>query len=142
MGNRFNILTLKDIKGYILEISFKNNALWFYCGEYFYIIEIKDNIGNIVFKCNIHYDHLMHILFNDIPTLYEYSEPFMENIPLTSITHSNSIYGCDNEKENITLSFEETNIVTDKSKTIELTFERETIYNILQSGELVEKMTV
>jgi hypothetical protein len=142
MANSFNILTLKDLKGYILEISFIDNSLWFYCGDYFYIIEIKDNIGNIVFKCNIHYDHLMHILFNDIPTLYEYSEPFMENIPITSTIYSNSIYGCDDENENIKIMFEQSNIITNNNKTIVLIFKRNTIYDMLQSGELIEKMTI
>ena len=142
MGNNINILTLKDIKGYTLEISFIDNSLWFYCGDYFYIIEIKDIIGQVVFKCNIHYDYLMHILFNDIPSLYEYSEPFMENIPITNTLFSNSIYGCDNEQENITLIFEENSLVSPVSKNIELIFNREEIYNILQSGELIEKMTI
>ena len=141
MENKLNILTLKDINRYILEISFimNNNC---YISEYFYNIEIKDIIGNIIFKCSIHYDHLMHILFNDIPTLYEYSEPFMENIPLSSTIYSNSIYGCDEDDDNIKLMFEQYNIVTGISKTIELIFNREDIYNILQSGELVEKMTI
>ena len=141
MENKLNILTLKDINRYILEISFimNNNC---YISEYFYNIEIKDIIGNIIFKCSIHYDHLMHILFNDIPTLYEYSEPFMENIPLSSTIYSNSIYGCDEDDDNIKLMFEQSNIVTGISKTIELIFNREDIYNILQSGELVEKMTI
>jgi hypothetical protein len=85
----------------------------------------------------------MHILFNDIPTLYEYREPFMENIPINNTMYSTSIYGCDNENENIVIMFEETSILRNKSiKTIELTFDREDIYNVLQSGELVEKMTI
>ena len=137
MENKLNIFTMKDLKGYTLEIWL--SAI----NKYLYCIEIKDIIGTPVFKCNIHYDYLMHILFNDIPALYEYGEPFMENIPINSTMNTISVYGCDNENEDILIIFEETSIFQNKSsKIVELTFNGEYIYNTLQSGELIEKMDI
>ena len=138
MGNNINIFSLNSINGYSLNISFTDGELWCYGGD-IYIIEIKDIIGNIVFKCNIHYDYLMHILFNRLTELYEYGNPFEENIPITSTTCTNNIMGYTNEKDNIVLAFTEYNIITHRvNKYIELEFSQDTIYNVFQSGELFD----
>ena len=138
MENNINIFSLNSINGYSLNISFTNGELWCYGGD-IYIIEIKDIIGNIIFKCNIHYDYLMHILFNRLTELYEYGNPFEENLPITSTTCTNNIMGYTNEKDNIVLAFTEYNIMTYRvNKYIELEFEIDVIHEILSSGELFE----
>lgn len=138
MENNINVFSLNSINGYSLNISFTNGELWCYGGD-IYIIEIKDIIGNIIFKCNIHYDYLMHILFNRLTELYEYGNPFEENLPITSTTCTNNIMGYTNEKDNIVLAFTEYNIITYRvNKYIELEFEIDVIHEILSSGELFE----
>ena len=138
MENNINVFSLNSINGYSLNISFTNGELWCYGGD-IYIIEIKDIIGNIIFKCNIHYDYLMHILFNRLTELYEYGNPFEENLPITSTTCTNNIMGYTNEKDNIVLAFTEYNIMTYRvNKYIELEFEIDVIHEILSSGELFE----
>ena len=138
MGNNINLFSLTDIHGYTLSIYFTDGVLWYNSGD-IYIIEIKDICDNLVFKCNIHYDNIMHILFNELSELYEYGNPFMENLPITSTTCSNSIMGYTNEKENIVLEFTETDIIQNmKIKYIELEYDSEIIYNVFHSGELYE----
>ena len=138
MENNINIFSLNSINGYSFSIYFTEGELWCYGGNIF-IIEIKDVIGNIIFKCNIHYDYLMHILFNSLTELYEYGNPFEENLPITSTTCTNSIMGYTNEKDNIVLAFTEYNIITHRvNKYIELEFEIDVIHEILSSGELFE----
>lgn len=138
MGNNINLFSLTDIHGYTLSIYFTDGVLWYNSGD-IYIIEIKDICDNLVFKCNIHYDNIMHILFNKLSELYEYGNPFMENLPITSTTCSNSIMGYTNEKENIVLEFTETDIIQNmKIKYIELEYDSEIIYNVFHSGELYE----
>lgn len=138
MGNNINLFSLTDIHGYTLSIYFTDGVLWYNSGD-IYIIEIKDICDNLVFKCNIHYDNIMHILFNELSELYEYGNPFMENLPITSTTCSNSIIGYTNEKENIVLGFIETDIIQNtKIKCIELEYDSEIIYNVFHSGELYE----
>ena len=138
MGNNINLFSLTDIHGYTLSIYFTDGVLWYNSGD-IYIIEIKDICDNLVFKCNIHYDNIMHILFNELSELYEYGNPFMENLPITNTTCSNSITGYTNEKENIVLEFTETDIIQNtKIKCIELEYDSEIIYNVFHSGELYE----
>ena len=138
MGNNINLFSLTDMHGYTLSIYFTDGVLWYNSGD-IYIIEIKDICDNLIFKCNIHYDILMHILFNELSELYEYGNPFMENLPITSTTCSNSIMGYTNEKENIVLEFTETDIIQNmKIKCIELEYDSEIIYNVFHSGELYE----
>ena len=138
MGNNINLFSLTDIHGYTLSIYFTDGVLWYNSGD-IYIIEIKDICNNLVFKCNIHYDILMHILFTQLSELYEYGNPFEEKLPITSTTSTNSIMGYTNEKDNIVLAFTEYNIISHKvSKYIELEFSQDTIYNVFQSGELFD----
>ena len=138
MGNNINLFSLTDIHGYTLSIYFTDGVLWYNSGD-IYIIEIKDICDNLVFKCNIHYDILMHILFTQLSELYEYDNPFEENLPLTSTTSSNNIMGYTNDKENIVLAFTEYNIISHRvSKYIELEYNSDTIYNTFQSGELFD----
>ena len=81
----------------------------------------------------------MHILFNSLTELYEYGNPFEENLPITSTTCTNNIMGYTNEKDNIVLAFTEYNIITHRvNKYIELEFEIDVIHEILSSGELFE----
>ena len=138
MGNNINLFSLTDMHGYTLSIYFTDGVLWYNSGD-IYIIEIKDICDNLVFKCNIHYDYLMHILFNSLTELYEYGNPFEEHLPITSTTCTNNIMGYTNEKDNIVLAFTEYNIITHRvNKYIELEFEIDVIHEILSSGELFE----
>ena len=138
MGNNINLFSLTDIHGYTLSIYFTDGELWYYSGD-IYIIEIRDICDNLVFKCNIHYDILMHILFTQLSELYEYGNPFEENLPITSTTSSNNIMGFTNDKENVVLAFTEYNIISHRvNKYIELEYDHDTIYNTFQSGELFD----
>ena len=138
MGNNIKLFSINTINKYNFSIYFTDGVLWYNSGD-IYIIEIKDICNNLVFKCNIHYDNIMHILFNELSELYEYGNPFMENLPITSTTCSNSIMGYTNEQDNIVLVFTEYNIITHRvNKYIELEFEIDVIHEILSSGELFE----
>lgn len=138
MVNNINLFSLTDIHGYTLSIYFTDGILWHYSGD-IYIIEIKDICDNLIFKCNIHYDILMHILFTRLSELYEYGNPFEENLPITSTTGSNNIMGFTNDKENIILAFTEYNIMSHRvNKYVELEYEPDTLYNTFQSGELFD----